>query len=64
MFLLMRVFALAALPETTVQTCIVHLIRHSMNFCSWTDRKAVAAYLRPIYEAPTAEEAGRQRDVF
>ena len=28
-----------------------------MNFCSWKDRKAVAADLRPIYEAPTAEEA-------
>jgi len=52
----------AAFPETTVQTCIVHLIRHSMNFCSWKDRKAVAADLRPIYEAPTAEEAVRQLD--
>ncbi len=54
----------AAFPETTVQTCIVHLIRHSMNFCSWKDRKAVAADLRPIYEAPTAEEAARQLDAF
>lgn len=33
----------AAFPETMVQTCIVHLIRHSMNFCNWKDRKAVAA---------------------
>jgi transposase-like protein len=54
----------AAFPETTVQTCIVHLIRHSMNFCSWKDRKVVAADLRPIYEAPTAEEAARQLDIF
>jgi transposase-like protein len=54
----------AAFPETTVQTCIVHLIRHSMNFCSWKDRKTVAADLRPIYEAPTAEEAARQLDSF
>lgn len=54
----------AAFPETTVQTCIVHLIRHSMNFCSWKDRKAVAADLRPIYEAPTAEEAARRLDDF
>ena len=53
-----------AFPETMVQTCIVHLIRHSMNFCSWKDRKAVAADLRPIYEAPTAEEAARQLEVF
>ena len=48
-----------AFPDATVQTCIVHLIRHSMNFCSWKDRKAVAADLRPIYEAPTAEEAAQ-----
>ena len=54
----------AAFPDTTVQTCIVHLIRHSMNFCSWKDRKAVAADLRPIYEAPTAEEAARRLDDF
>lgn len=54
----------AAFPEATVQTCIVHLIRHSMNFCSWKDRKTVAADLRPIYEAPTAEEAARQLDSF
>jgi len=43
---------------------IVHLIRHSMNFCSWKDRKTVAADLRPIYEAPTSEEAARQLDSF
>ncbi|WP_048880812.1 IS256 family transposase, partial [Acidocella aminolytica] len=43
---------------------VVHLIRHSMNFCSWKDRKAVAADLRPIYEAPSAEEAARQLDAF
>ena len=54
----------AAFPQTMVQTCIVHLIRHSMNFCSWKDRRAVAADLRPIYEAPTAEEATRQLDAF
>ena len=35
-----------------------------MNFCSWKDRKAVAADLRPIYEAPTAEEAARRLDGF
>jgi len=54
----------AAFPETMVQTRIVHLIRHSMTLCSWKDRKAVAADLRPIYEAPTAEEAARQLDAF
>ena len=54
----------AAYPGTMVQTCIVHLIRHSLNFCSWKDRKEVAADLRPIYEAPTAEEAARQLEGF
>ena len=47
----------AAFPETTVQTCIVHLVRHSLNFCSWKDRKAVAAGLREVYGADTAETA-------
>jgi hypothetical protein len=47
----------AAFPETTVQTCIVHLVRHSLNFCSWKDRKAVAARLREVYGAETAEAA-------
>ena len=39
----------AAFPEAMVQTCIVHLVRHSLNFCAWKDRKAVAADLRLIY---------------
>lgn len=46
-----------AFPKTTVQTCIVHLIRNSLDYVSWKDRKAVAAALRPIYTAPTAEVA-------
>ncbi len=54
----------AAFPETTVQTCIVHLVRHSLNFCSWKDRKAVAADLRRIYEAATAEQAADELDAF
>ena len=36
----------ATFPETVVQTCIVHMIRHSLNFASWKDRKAVAQALR------------------
>ena len=47
----------SAFPETMVQTCIVHLVRHSLNFCSWKDRKAVAATLREVYSAETAEAA-------
>ena len=46
-----------AFPATTVQTCIVHLIRNSLEYASWKDRKAVAAALRPIYAAASAEAA-------
>ena len=44
-------------PQTTVQLCLVHLVRNSLNFVSWKRRKAVAADLRVIYTAATAEEA-------
>ena len=44
-------------PATTLQTCIVHLIRNSLDYASWKDRKQLAAALRPIYTAPTAEAA-------
>jgi len=54
----------AAFPETTVQTCIVHLTRHSLNFCGWKDRKAVAADLRLIYSAATADQAADALGTF
>jgi putative transposase len=44
----------AVFPEATVQTCIVHLLRHSLNFVSWKDRKPVAATLKDIYRAVDA----------
>lgn len=47
----------AAFPETTVQTCIVHLVRHSLNFCGWKDRKLVAKDLKRIYQATDDKEA-------
>ncbi len=47
----------ATWPRATVQTCVVHLIRASMRFVSYTDRKAVAALLRPIYTAPDEDAA-------
>ena len=37
-----------AFPATTVQTCIVHLIRNGLGYATWKDRKVVAAALRPI----------------
>src|SRR3712207_5408680 len=49
----------AAFPEATVQGCIVHLLRHSLDFVSWKDRKAVATALKEIHRAvdPAAAEA-------
>src|SRR5580704_7382733 len=44
-------------PKTQVQLCIVHMVRNSLNYVSWQERKAVAADLKQIYHAPTAEEA-------
>ena len=54
----------AAFPQTLVQTCVVHLVRHSLNFCSWKDRKAVAAKLREVYVAETAEAAWDALEAF
>ena len=47
----------ATWPTTTVQTCTVHLIRASMRFVSYNDRRAVAAALKPIYTAPSLDAA-------
>ncbi|WP_159322636.1 IS256 family transposase, partial [Spiribacter roseus] len=47
----------SAFPDCVVQTCIVHLIRYSMQFASWKERKALAQALRPIYAAPSADAA-------
>lgn len=47
----------AAFPETTVQTCIVHLLRHSLDFVSYKDRKPIAAALKDIYRAIDATAA-------
>jgi putative transposase len=45
----------AVFPDATVQTCIVHLLRHSLDFVSYKDRKAVAAALKDIYRAVDAK---------
>jgi putative transposase len=47
----------ATWPQATVQTCVVHLIRASMRFVSYKDRRAVAAALKLVYTAPNAEVA-------
>ena len=45
----------AVFPQTVIQTCIVHLIRHSLEFVSWKDRKLVVPALKAIYRAKNAE---------
>ena len=54
----------AIYPATTLQTCIVHLIRNSLDYASWKDRKALAAAIKPIYTAPGAEAAMAELDAF
>lgn len=57
--------ALAAIfPATTLQTCIVHLLRHSLDYANWKERKPLAAALRVIYTAPSADAAGAALDAF
>jgi len=54
----------AVFPAAQVQTCIVHLIRYSMQFASWKERKAVAAALKPVYRAENAECARERLQEF
>ncbi len=51
-------------PATTLQTCIMHLIRVSLDYASWKDRKLLAAALRPIYSATSAETAEETLQAF
>jgi len=51
-------------PQALVQLCIVHLIRNSLNYVNWKERKVVAADLRAIYTAPTAEAAKQELSRF
>lgn len=54
----------AVFPEATVQTCIVHLMRHSLDFVSYKDRKVVAAALKDIYRATDAIAGLAALDAF
>jgi putative transposase len=51
-------------PKAQVQLCIVHMVRASLNYVTWKDRKKAAADLKLIYRAATAEEAERQLHEF
>lgn len=54
----------AVFPETQIQTCIVHLIRHSLAFAAWKERRDLAAALKPIYRAANAEAARELLEEF
>ena len=54
----------AIFPATTLQTCLVHLLRHSLDYAGWKERKGLALALRPIYTAPSADAAGAALDRF
>ena len=54
----------AVFPQAAVQTCIVHLIRNSLDFVSWKDRKPGVAELRKIYRAADAEAGRKALEAF
>lgn len=54
----------AVWPQAVIQTCVVHLLRASMRYASYTDRKKMAAALRPIYTAATEQAAAVALEQF
>ena len=54
----------AVYPKTTFQTCIVHMVRHSLNYVPYAEKKAVAADLKKIYGSSTVELAEQALDDF
>ena len=54
----------AVFPQAIVQTCVVHLIRHSLEFVSWKDRKPLATALKSIYRAVDAKAAEEALTAF
>lgn len=54
----------AVFPKTEVQLCIVHMVRNSLKFVPFKDRKAIAADLRKIYTAPSEEMAVDELEAF
>jgi putative transposase len=54
----------AVFPQAEVQLCIVHLLRASLNYVNWKERREVAAALKPVYRAATAEEAALNLETF
>jgi putative transposase len=54
----------AVFPRAAVQLCVVHMVRHSLNFVSWKRRPEVAADLKRIYQSATADEAEQRLGEF
>jgi transposase-like protein len=54
----------AVFPKTQVQLCIVHMVRNSLAFVAWKDRKEVVTDLKAIYHSVTVEEAEKELDAF
>ena len=54
----------AVFPRAAVQLCIVHMVRHSLNYVSWKRRPEVAADLKRIYQSATVDEAEQRLDEF
>jgi putative transposase len=54
----------ATWPGANVQTCVVHLIRASIRYCAWKDRRRISAALKPIYTAVSVEAAADAMDTF
>lgn len=54
----------AVFPQAQIQTCIVHMIRNSLDYVGWKDRKTVAAELKKIYRATTEMEAAEALKIF
>lgn len=54
----------AVYPRTTLQTCIVHLLRNSLSFAGYKERKALADALKPIYQAVSVEAAEAALEAF
>jgi transposase-like protein len=54
----------AVFPKTQIQLCIVHMVRNSLRFVSWKDRKLIAADLKKIYQSITVDEAEMELEAF
>ena len=51
-------------PKAKIQLCIVHMMRNSLNFVAWKDRKQVAADLKRIYQSATVDDAEAELEAF